>query len=89
MKNAVIAVLGASFIAAGVVGVFLPFIQGILLIVIGLYLLSLGSPKAHAYLTRLYRRGKELFPKIATLLEKLEKKWEDIICRWQSRKEGK
>ena len=82
MKNAVIAVLGYAFIVVGAIGIFLPFLQGLLFIFIGLYLLSIGSPKVHAYLVRMYRAGKERFPKIAKLLEKREKKWEDMLCRW-------
>ena len=85
MKNAVIAVLGVSFIIVGVIGIFLPFIQGILFIIIGLYLLSIGSPKAHAHVVRHYRLGKTRFPRVAAFLEKLEKKWEHLIERWRNR----
>ena len=83
MKNAVIAVLGVSFIIVGVIGIFLPFLQGILFILIGLYLLSIGSPKTHAHVVHHYRRGKTHFPQAAAFLEKLEKKWEDLLERWR------
>ena len=72
-----------AFIIVGVIGVFLPFFQGILFIIIGLYLLSIGSPKAHRALQLAYFAFKVRFPRVAFTLVKIEKKWEDMISRWR------
>ncbi len=85
MKNIIIALLGYIFIGTGVLSIFLPFLQGILFIVIGVYLLSVGSPKVHKKLHLAYLAFKVRFPKIARMLEKVEKKWEDMLERWQNR----
>jgi uncharacterized protein len=49
-------VLGILFIVLGIVGLFLPFLQGIFFLIIGLYLLSFSMPKLrakiHQYLSR-------------------------------------
>ena len=46
-------VAGWSLLVVGVVGLFLPVLQGFLLIISGLALLSTESPWAHRLLTRL------------------------------------
>ena len=38
-------VLGLVLILLGILGLFLPFLQGLLLIALGLYLMSLVSPR--------------------------------------------
>lgn len=45
--------LGGVCIGLGVVGLFLPFLQGILLLVVGLSLLSADSERARQYRDRL------------------------------------
>jgi uncharacterized membrane protein YbaN (DUF454 family) len=44
-------ILGILLIALGIVGLFLPFLQGILLLVLGVYLCSFSFPRVR---TRLY-----------------------------------
>ncbi len=83
-RDIVLTVLGWSFIALGAVSLFLPFFQGILFIIIGLYLLSVGSPKAHDALHRFYTAFKIRFPRIAFSLVKMEKKWEELIQKWRN-----
>ena len=41
---------GIGLLALGVIGLFLPFLQGILFLVMGLSLLSTESPRAKAWL---------------------------------------
>jgi len=83
-RDIVLTVLGYAFIAFGVMGLFLPFLQGILFVFIGLYLLSIGSPRAHNFLQMIYVAFKARFPCTAVTLEKIERKWEDTISRWRS-----
>ena len=59
-KRAAILVVGWAFILIGIVGLFLPILQGILFIVIGLVILSAEYAWANRLLTKLRNR----FPKI-------------------------
>lgn len=81
MKNTVLTILAWMFIVVGLISLFLPFLQGVLFIVIGLLLLSKGSPKSREKLRQGYIACKVRFPKIAILLEKFEKKWQNVMHR--------
>ena len=52
---------GWGFIVLGILGLFLPILQGILFLLIGLSLLSNSSPRA----ARILKRIRERFPKIS------------------------
>jgi uncharacterized membrane protein YbaN (DUF454 family) len=69
--------LGWGFILAGIAGLFLPVLQGILCLLIGLFILSSEYVWAHKLLARLKAR----FPKIATQFEKAKAKAESWISR--------
>lgn len=43
-------ILGIIFIALGIVGLFLPFLQGVVLLVLGIYLCSFSFPRVRARL---------------------------------------
>jgi uncharacterized membrane protein YbaN (DUF454 family) len=60
IKRVVILIAGWSFILLGVVGLFVPILQGALFILVGLIILSSEYVWAHHLLTRL----RERFPKI-------------------------
>lgn len=62
VKRAALIVVGWVFIILGVVGLFLPVMQGILFILIGLTILSSEYVWAHHLLAKLRAR----FPRIAT-----------------------
>ena len=47
---------GWFFIVLGILGLFLPILQGILFLAIGAYLLSLESPMARRFIERMRRR---------------------------------
>ena len=65
LKRITIYVAGWAFILLGILGLFLPILQGILFILIGLILLSSVSPWAERLLNRLKRR----FPRISNQLD--------------------
>lgn len=48
---------GISLLFLGVLGLFLPFLQGILFLIMGLTLLSTESPRAKAWLEWLQERS--------------------------------
>jgi uncharacterized membrane protein YbaN (DUF454 family) len=60
VKRAAILVIGWAFIALGVVGLFLPILQGVLFLLIGLVILSSEYVWAQHLLNKLRQR----FPKL-------------------------
>jgi uncharacterized protein len=59
-KRILILITGWSFIVLGIAGLFLPFLQGVLFLFVGLIILSSEYVWAHRLLTKL----KERFPKL-------------------------
>ena len=65
LKRLIFVVLGWIFIVLGVAGLFLPILQGLLFLFVGVSLLSLGSPRMRLMRQRLgqryppIRRGEE------------------------------
>ena len=75
LKRWLIWCLGWLFIVLGILGLFLPVLQGILFLLIGLYLLSTTSPWAERLLNRL----RERFPKISKTFDEAKEK----VASWQ------
>ncbi len=61
VKRALVLVVGWAFILLGIAGLFLPILQGILFLLIGLFILSSEYVWAHQLLQKIRTR----FPKIA------------------------
>jgi uncharacterized membrane protein YbaN (DUF454 family) len=66
--------LGWGFILLGILGLFLPLLQGVLLILIGLYVLSSQSRQA----ARLIGKVKKRFPKLSSKLSWAKAKAEGL-----------
>lgn len=64
-KRVLLLVVGWGFLLLGIAGLFLPVLQGILFILIGLVILSSEYIWAHHLLRRLHER----FPKLARPLQ--------------------
>ncbi len=77
LKRAAILVLGWAFILLGIAGLFLPVLQGILCLLIGLFVLSAEYPWAH----RLLHRLKARFPRIAAQFDGAKEKSERWLMR--------
>jgi uncharacterized protein len=58
-------IAGWGFVALGVVGLFLPFLQGVLLLLVGLSILSSEYVWAH----KLLQQVRERFPSLSSRLE--------------------
>ncbi|MDH5747986.1 MAG: hypothetical protein OEY85_01620 [Rhodospirillales bacterium] len=69
-------IFGVIFVVLGIAGLFLPFLQGILFLLVGLLLLSAVSPRARMFRMWLGRR----FPRVR---QKLEDAW-----KWLRHKYG-
>jgi len=63
-KDIIIIICGWFFIALGIAGLFLPILQGVLFIFIGLYLLSKKVSWAKKLLHKFERRYPSIFRKI-------------------------
>ncbi len=77
IKRAVVLVVGWAFILLGIAGLFLPVLQGILFLLIGLFILSTEYVWAHNLLQKLKRR----FPKIAAQFDLAKEKAEQKMAR--------
>jgi len=75
LKRALIFVVASLFLALGVIGLALPFLQGFLFIAIGLILLSISSPTARSWIEVHTRK----YPKFHALVEKFEKRITDWL----------
>lgn len=69
-KQWAILISGWVFIVLGILGLFLPFLQGILFLVIGLVLLA----QVQHWPRRLLEKLKRRFPKLGGMVEKSEEK---------------
>lgn len=72
--------LGYGFLVLGVLGLFLPFLQGILFLLVGLLILARHAPWAE----RMLERVKARHPAMRSSVEKAEA----IADRWSERTRG-
>jgi uncharacterized membrane protein YbaN (DUF454 family) len=70
VKKALMLVAGWTFMVLGVIGLFLPFMQGILFLMIGLTILSGEYVWAHHLLNKVRSR----FPRIAVFSDRAQQK---------------
>jgi uncharacterized membrane protein YbaN (DUF454 family) len=75
LNHVALLIAGWGFILLGIAGLFLPFLQGVLFILIGLTILSTQYAWAHRWMTRLHQR----FPKLSAAADRL---WARIARRW-------
>lgn len=83
VKRVLVLVVGWGFLLLGIVGLFLPILQGVLFILIGLIILSSEYVWAHHLLTRL----RERFPKIARVADQASEKAKAWMQRLSSQRE--
>ncbi|MCJ7705407.1 MAG: PGPGW domain-containing protein, partial [Desulfobacterales bacterium] len=67
MKSIGVLILGWFFVGLGIVGLFLPFLQGVLFIMIGLGILSSRSATIKRLLDGLEKRYPDQYQRIETL----------------------
>lgn len=53
-------ILGALFLVVGVIGIFVPILQGVLFIIIGLVILSFTSPSFEIWLENVLSKNKAI-----------------------------
>jgi uncharacterized protein len=69
--------LGIIFLVVGIIGLFLPILQGILFLIAGIYLLSVTSLKCKALLTQILSR----YPRVKRLYDTHTEKLDKILKR--------
>ena len=74
VKKFLVLLLGWGFLVLGVIGLFLPVLQGVLFLIVGLLILSSEYVWAHKLLQRIRRR----FPEVASRWDKAA----DKAHRW-------
>lgn len=78
-KRALIHLVGWSFILLGIAGLFLPFLQGILFLLIGLLILSKESKLARSILSRARAKYPVQYQKMHDFNERLKKRLQDLL----------
>jgi uncharacterized membrane protein YbaN (DUF454 family) len=73
-KKTLIYLIGWGFVLLGIVGLFLPILQGILFILIGLLVLSKESPMAKNILHKIEKRYPVQYQKMHEFNERLKKR---------------
>lgn len=77
-KKTIWQVIGALLLLAGFAGLFLPFLQGLIFILIGLFILSMASEGFRAR----WHRIRDSFPRFRDKIKKVEDKIENKISHW-------
>ena len=76
-KRIVVLIAGWSFLLLGIVGLFLPFLQGLLFILVGIVILSSHYAWARLLMTRVRKR----FPKIGRVADQAAVKASSFLRR--------
>ena len=74
MKRILRYVTGIFFLILGVIGLFLPVLQGILFIIIGLLILAPESKLIRDFLNKLEKKFPKIFEKARETIKKIIKK---------------
>jgi uncharacterized protein len=74
-KRIAILTLGWILVILGVAGLFLPFLQGILFLLAGLWVLSLESEWAHRLFVRLGERFPNAHVRLQHLKDRVRSRW--------------
>ena len=77
-KRILALIAGWTFILLGVAGLFLPFLQGVLFILVGIIILSAHYAWARLLLTKLRKR----FPKMGRLADQAAAKAGNLVKRF-------
>jgi uncharacterized membrane protein YbaN (DUF454 family) len=84
IKRVLVLIVGWCFILLGIVGLFLPILQGVLFLLIGLIILSSEYVWAHHLLSKLRQR----FPKISSTAEEAMARATRWLRRLSRQREG-
>jgi uncharacterized membrane protein YbaN (DUF454 family) len=77
LKNAPLIIVGWLFVGLGIIGLFLPFLQGVLFIMVGLAILSTRSEMVRRLLSALERRFPGTHERVMA--------WKEKVASWFSK----
>lgn len=75
VKKIFVITIGSIFILFGLLGLFLPFLQGILFLIIGFFIMSFCFPRVRLFINEHTKK----YPRISPIIEKVEKWMTKII----------
>ena len=87
MKPILMQTLGYAFLVLGVLGMFLPFLQGFLFLFVGLLILAKYAPWAQRLLDHLEERYPR-FGQVKDHAESAMERWGERIAGWFGRRPG-
>lgn len=70
--DSILKIIGFILIVIGSIGLFLPFIQGVFFIVIGIYFISRVDKKFEESVLKLLEKGKIKYPKYSKFFNRIE-----------------
>ena len=73
-KRLLLRLTGWMFIFLGILGIFLPILQGILFLLVGMFILGRVSPRTRMWRMRFRRRARERYPSWTGKFEEAEVK---------------
>lgn len=88
-KRFLLRLTGWMFILLGIAGIVLPILQGILFLLVGMYILGRVSPRTRLWRMRLRRRARERYPSWTGKFEEAEvkaKHWVNKILKPKRKK---
>lgn len=77
--------LGWLCLAIGIPGLFLPLLQGVVLILLGIIFLSASYPKLKIWVENEFAKGKTRHPKARAILEKVEKIYRKLSAIFETK----
>ena len=80
-KRALILLVGWTFILLGIIGLFLPILQGILFLLIGLLILSKESRLAKLILKKFHTRYPDQYKKIYVFNQRMKNRFRQFVKR--------
>ena len=79
MKRVVKLAIGWGFVGLGIIGCFLPILQGFLFMAIGFFFLAEESPFFKKYIARLEQRYPEQMRKVHTFRESMKQQFRRFL----------
>ncbi len=85
--NTILKIGGFILIAIGSIGLFLPFIQGLFLIAVGVYFISRVDKEFEQSVIKFIEKGKNKFPRYKKYFESIERIYIKLV-KWGKKEKG-
>ncbi len=78
-------ILGWSCLFLGIIGLFLPFLQGVVLILMGVLFLSASYPSLKIWIEKEFKKGETRHPRVRDFLKGVEKVYLKLVSVFEIR----